>query len=109
MSARAKLKAGLPRERTKKSSWLPVKTTLQPRHLRLGAFLPPSTRSSFRLNKPTLVIFRLEIGGRSFFLGGSTKVLLLMVGRSGEPKTEGLGDSVSTASAFADIGGDPTP
>jgi hypothetical protein len=32
MSARAKLKAGLPRERTKKSSWLPVKTTLQPRH-----------------------------------------------------------------------------
>lgn len=103
------VRADWSRERTKKSSWLPVRTTLQPRHLRLGAFLPPSTKSSFRLNKPTLVIFRLEIGGRSFFFGGSTKVLLLMVGRSGEPKTEGLGDSISTAGAFADIAGDPTP
>lgn len=94
-------------QRTKKSNWLPVRTTLQPRHFRLGAFLPPSTKSSFRLRRPTLVIFRLETKGRSFFLGASTKVLLLMVGRSGEPKREGLGDSSSALLALVGNAGSP--
>lgn len=73
------------RERTKKRSWLPVNTTLHPRHFLLAAFLPPSVRSSLRLRRPTLVILSVETGGRSFFLGGSTKVPLLTVGASGAP------------------------
>lgn len=67
---------------TKNSSWLPVRMTLHPFHLRDAAFFPPSTRSSFRLSKPILVILRLETAP---FSADGENVVILVAGARGAP------------------------